>query len=71
MMTLFFLKVMYSTPLSVLHTMLINGIIAYLSFGLGLSNRDRRNVNFYVSYILNKSFLINSYTKFFLSSGAI
>ena len=49
----------YSTPLKVLQTILINGIIAYLSLGFELSNKDSKNENPSFSSILKRSFLIS------------
>jgi len=43
----------------VLHTMLTNGMMAYLSLGLLWSSSDNKKSNFSVSSILKRSFLIN------------
>lgn len=55
-----FRLVIYSTPLNVLQTILINGNKEYLSLALELSNKSLKNWMFSFSSILNKSFLINS-----------
>ena len=55
-----FRLVIYSTPLNVLQTMLINGNKEYLSFAFELSNKSFKNWMFSFSSILNRSFLISS-----------
>lgn len=66
-----FLLVIYYTPLSVLHVILIKGRREYRSFGFGLSSRSIRNCKFSFYSILNRSFRMSSQTRFLRSSGAI
>ncbi len=65
------LDVKYSTPLKVLLTTEISEVIACFNELLVILNIPSTKLKLLFSSIKNISFLINSYTKFFLNSGAI
>ena len=65
------LKVKYSTPRKVEETTEINDAIACFNELLLISSIPSTKSNLSVASILKTSFLISSYTKFFLNSGAI